>query len=81
MVFATVSPRVPRQHMVERLLRYLRANPNRVISRKDLGQGVWGFELDPRSRVVDQTIANLRKKLRPPERIVTHQGAGYELQK
>jgi DNA-binding response OmpR family regulator len=65
----------PREQQV---LEYLRAHPGRLISRNELSRAVWGFVLDYRSRAIDQTVANLRKKLHNGARIVTHHGRGYE---
>jgi DNA-binding response OmpR family regulator len=71
----TGPPFAPREQQV---LEYLRAHPGRLISRDELSRGVWGFVLDHRSRAIDQTVANLRKKLCNGARIITHHGQGYE---
>lgn len=63
--------------MKQRLLEYFRANPARVLSRDELAEKVWGIKLQ-NSRTIDQTVAMLRKCLRPGERIVTRQRDGYE---
>jgi DNA-binding response OmpR family regulator len=59
------------------LWEYFQSNPGRIISRDELSVAVWGFVLDGRSRVIDQTIATLRKKL-PANQILTRRGQGYE---
>lgn len=59
------------------LLNYLRENSGRVLTRQELASAVWGLRLDARSRVVDQTVSQVRKKLQPEERIVTIHGIGY----
>jgi DNA-binding response OmpR family regulator len=66
------------------LLRYLAANPGRIVSREELLSRVWG--VSPRSvetRTVDVHVARLRAKLRdrdtPPAVLVTIRGKGYRL--
>lgn len=66
------------------LLRYLAANPGRVVSREELLSRVWG--VSPRSvetRTVDVHVARLRAKLRdreaPEAVLVTVRGKGYRL--
>ena len=46
-----------------KLLAYLLQNPNRVISRKELLESVWGSPADPRTRTVDIHISKLRQKV------------------
>jgi DNA-binding response OmpR family regulator len=66
------------------LLRYLAANPGRVVSREELLSRVWG--LGPRAqetRTVDVHVARLRAKLRDGDAqeavLVTIRGKGYRL--
>ena len=59
------------------LLNYLREHAERVVTRQELASGVWKLRLDVRSRVIDQTISQVRKRLEPHERILTSQGYGY----
>jgi DNA-binding response OmpR family regulator len=66
------------------LLRYLAANPGRIVSREELLSRVWG--ISPRSvetRTVDVHVARLRAKLRDHEApgavLVTVRGKGYRL--
>ncbi|HXH26256.1 MAG TPA: response regulator transcription factor [Vicinamibacterales bacterium] len=60
------------------LLRYLIANRNRVLSREQLLERVWGYERDIETRSVDVHIGRLRKKLRTAGRqIETLIGLGY----
>jgi DNA-binding response OmpR family regulator len=66
------------------LLRYLAANPGRIVSREELLSRVWG--VSPRSvetRTVDVHVARLRAKLRdhdaPGALLVTLRGKGYRL--
>jgi DNA-binding response OmpR family regulator len=76
-----------REELSEReleLLRYLAANPGRVVSREELLQRVW--RLDPahvETRTIDMHIAHLRAKLgdspASPAILVTVRGRGYRL--
>jgi DNA-binding response OmpR family regulator len=51
-------------------------NPGQVLSREELLNGVWGYEFDPGSNVVDVYVGYLRKKL-GKERLVNVRGTGY----
>lgn len=64
------------------LLKVLMANPNASVSRDDLLYQVWGYESDVETRVTDDTIKRLRKKLRQVEsdvEIETIWGYGFKL--
>jgi DNA-binding response OmpR family regulator len=65
-----------------KILRYFAHNPERVISRDELLNEVWGYECYPTTRTVDNHILKLRQKLEPdPENPVhfrTVHGAGYK---
>ncbi|MCV7289068.1 response regulator transcription factor [Mycolicibacterium wolinskyi] len=61
------------------LLRYMMRNPYRALSREELLQRVWGFDVAARSSVVELYVSYLRKKIdagRAPM-IQTVRGAGY----
>jgi len=45
------------------LLVYLMENQNRAISRDELLEKIWGFSADIETRVADDTVKRLRKKL------------------
>ena len=64
------------------LLRYLVQNPNRVLSRNQLLDHVWGQEVYVDSRTVDVHIRRLRKALelndQKPQWILTVRGVGYK---
>jgi DNA-binding response OmpR family regulator len=65
-----------------RLLSYLMANPDRVLSRPMIEEAVWGFDFDCATNVVDVYIGLLRRKLEAreePRLIQTVRGAGYVL--
>ena len=51
-------------------------NPGGVLSREELLNGVWGYDFDPGSNVVDVYMGYLRKKL-GKERLVNVRGTGY----
>ena len=66
------------------LLRYLAANPGRIVSREELLSRVWG--VSPKAvetRTIDVHVARLRDKLRdrdsPPTLLITIRGKGYRL--
>ena len=65
-----------------KVLRYFVANPNRVISRNDLLERVWGYDNYPSTRTVDNHILRLRQKLEPdfgtPVYFRTVHGMGYK---
>ena len=65
-----------------KVLKYFVANPNRVISRNDLLDQVWGYNNYPCTRTVDNHILRLRQKLEPdvanPMYFRTVHGIGYK---
>jgi len=71
---------VPISAQEYRLLEYLLCNPNRVISRDELLDKVWGYDSVASTRTVDVHVARLRKKLGEesvPLHIHTARGHGY----
>ncbi len=60
------------------LAEMLARHPDQVLSREQLLSGVWGFDFDPGSNVVDVYVRYLRRKL-GRERIETVRGLGYRL--
>ena len=62
------------------LLAYLMENQNRAVSRDELLDKIWGFSADIETRVADDTVKRLRKKLAHTELIVdTVWGFGFRL--
>ncbi len=64
-----------------KVLEYLTINPNKIISRDQLLDKVWGYDNDTTSRTVDVHIAKLRHKLNEseiPRHILTIRGRGYK---
>jgi DNA-binding winged helix-turn-helix (wHTH) protein len=65
-----------------KVLKYLVLNPNRVISRDDFLDHVWGYENYPCTRTVDNHILKLRHKLEAelanPVHFRTVHGTGYK---
>ena len=53
--------------------------PGQVLSREQLLSGVWGYDFDPGSNVVDVYVRYLRRKV-GAGRIVTVRGMGYRFQ-
>ena len=48
------------------LLFFLASNPNRVYSREQLLENVWGYDFFGESRTVDVHIKRIREKIEPP---------------
>jgi len=73
---------VPLTAMEFKVLRFFAANPNRVLSRDDLLNQVWGYNNYPSTRTVDNHILRLRQKLEPdfgsPVHFRTVHGIGYK---
>jgi DNA-binding response OmpR family regulator len=65
-----------------KVLKYFVQNPERVISRDQLLNEVWGYASYPTTRTVDNHIMNLRQKLEAdpghPTHFRTVHGAGYK---
>ncbi len=65
-----------------KLLRFLSRSTDRVISREELLNEVWGYQNYPSTRTVDNHILRLRQKLEPdpshPRYFVTVHSAGYK---
>jgi DNA-binding response OmpR family regulator len=63
----------------ELLVHFMR-HPNQVLSREQLLSGVWGYDFDPQTNVVEVYVGYLRKKLSLPDEpapIKTIRSAGY----
>ncbi|GMA50062.1 hypothetical protein GCM10025857_14190 [Alicyclobacillus contaminans] len=67
------------------LLAYLCRHVNRVLSRDQLLEHVWGYDFAGDTRIVDVHISHLREKIeqnpKSPEYIKTVRGIGYKLVK
>jgi DNA-binding response OmpR family regulator len=65
-----------------KLLKYFARWPEKVISREELLNEVWGYQNYPSTRTVDNHILRLRQKLEPdpanPRFFLTMHGAGYK---
>jgi two-component system, OmpR family, alkaline phosphatase synthesis response regulator PhoP len=65
-----------------KMLKYFAENSERVLSRDELLNQVWGYECYPSTRTVDNHILKLRQKLEPdpvnPVFFRTVHGAGYK---
>lgn len=65
-----------------KLLSYFVENSERVLSREELLNQVWGYNSYPTTRTVDNQILKLRQKLEPdsaePRYLQTIYGAGYK---
>ena len=64
------------------IMKFLIQHEQEVVHRHDLLESVWGFEVTPTTRTVDNYILELRKKLEidpsNPKHIITIRGAGYK---
>jgi len=64
------------------IMKYFIEHENEVVHRHDLLEKVWGFDITPTTRTVDNYILELRKKLEhdpsQPKHILTIRGAGYK---
>ena len=64
------------------LYRYLRDNAGRPVSRDELSENIWRQPYSPMSRTIDQTVAQVRKKLPTrKEQIIAVPYIGYRLEK
>lgn len=65
-----------------KLLKFFTDNAERVLSRDELLNEVWGYSCYPTTRTVDNQILKLRQKLEPdpanPAHFLTIYGAGYK---
>ena len=65
-----------------KLLKFFIDNAERVLSREELLNEVWGYHSYPTTRTVDNQILKLRQKLEPdpgnPRHLLTLYGAGYK---
>lgn len=50
-----------------------------VVTRSELIERCWDEQAEPLSNVVDVLIGQLRRRLGPPELIMTVRGVGYRL--
>jgi two-component system alkaline phosphatase synthesis response regulator PhoP len=67
-----------------RLLEVLTSQPNRVVSRAELLEKVWGYNSEVETRTVDNFIVRLRKYFEPepdhPRYFISIRGQGYMYQ-
>jgi len=65
-----------------KVLKFFVLNPNRVVSRDELLNQVWGYDNYPCTRTVDNHLMRLRQKLEPDAANPTHfrtvHGIGYK---
>jgi DNA-binding response OmpR family regulator len=74
---------VKMSHKEFEFLHYLWTNKNKVVSRDDLLDNVWGTDYIPSSRTVDNFVLKLRQKIETdpnnPKIILTVHGVGYKM--
>jgi DNA-binding winged helix-turn-helix (wHTH) protein len=62
------------------VLRYFLLRPNRIVTREQLLQEVWGYQYTGDARTVDVHVSRIRRKLPPlKEALVTLKHIGYRL--
>jgi DNA-binding response OmpR family regulator len=70
-------------HKEFEILQYLMKNKQKVVSRYDLLENVWGYDEQITTRTVDNFIARLRQKIESnpnqPAIIITVHGSGYKM--
>ncbi len=70
-------------HKEFEILHYLWNHRNKIVSRDDLLEKIWGYEESPTTRTVDNFILKLRQKIEKdpnhPQFIITVHGIGYKL--
>ncbi len=64
------------------VIRFLIEHEGEVVTRDQLLNEVWGYDIFPTTRTVDNLILNLRKKIennpKKPVHLLTMHGAGYK---
>jgi DNA-binding response OmpR family regulator len=82
MVLTRKGEMVPLTPQEFKVLKYFVGNPERVISRDELLNEVWGYNCYPSTRTVDNHLMKLRQKLEAdplnPAHFKTVHGAGYK---
>jgi two-component system OmpR family response regulator len=65
------------------ILRYLVANPDRMVPRDELYSQIWRYEFDPKNGSVETYVSYLRRKLSKisGDIILTIRGEGYQIRK
>jgi DNA-binding response OmpR family regulator len=70
-------------HKEFEILSFLYQHKNKVVSRHDLLEKVWGYEEQPTTRTVDNFMVRLRQKIEAnpnqPKLILTVHGVGYKM--
>src|SRR4051812_39427049 len=64
-----------------KLLLFFLHNPDRIVTRDQILNAVWGYEAYPNTRTIDAHVVRLRHKLEPqpnvPRHFITVHGVGY----
>ena len=64
------------------IMKFLISKEGEVVSRKDLLKNVWGYDVFPSTRTIDNFISNLRKRfeadIKNPQYIRSVRGVGYK---
>ena len=72
----------PMTHLEVEVLRHFAARPGAIVSRDELLDEVWGADVAPTARTVDNFVLKLRQKAEPdpsqPRHFLTVHGVGYK---
>ena len=64
------------------IMKFLISKEGEVVSRQDLLKNVWGYDVFPSTRTIDNFISNLRKRfeddIKNPQYIISVRGIGYK---
>ena len=64
------------------IMKFLISKKGQVVSRQDLLKNVWGYNVFPSTRTIDNFISNLRKRfetdIKNPKHILSVRGVGYK---
>lgn len=77
------SSEIPFTKIELKLLSYMMQKPEKAYSREELLEKIWGFETEVETRVTDETLRRIRRKLSLAQSSVSIQtvwGFGYRLQ-
>ena len=82
MIATSAGVEVPLTSLEFKVLRFLTANAEHVVTREALLTDVWGYHSYPTTRTVDNLILKLRQKLERepanPRHLITVHGVGYK---
>ena len=79
-----LGEKIPLTKKEAMLLKLLIDNKNKVVSREHILQTVWGYNVFPNTRTIDNFILNFRKYFekdaKQPVHFISMRGVGYKFQ-